>query len=276
MDENYNPEVETSSESVQEENELSHSDKLTGVFTEPSRMFEKTALFPPRTKDWLIPLILMILIAIVANIVLMSNPTLRSGIMEKQMQTIEKNFDDAVAKGQMTREQADEQIDRMRDRMEGGMNAGMIVLQAVSTIIILFIAFFIVSLVYLLVGKSILKGEGTYSSAMVANGLPYYISILSTLITVILSLLMNRLVAGLSIASLMDIDKANFTGWLLGKADPLMIWALAVTGIGIAKMFKSKAVAKSLIIVYAIWIIWGLIIYFVASAVPILSFLKNM
>lgn len=276
MDENYNPEAEASSESTQEENELNHSDKLTGVFTEPSRMFEKTALFPPRTKDWLIPLILMIVIAIIANIVLMSNPTIRSDVMEKQIKTMEKSYDDAVAKGQMTREQADEQIDRMRDGMEGSMNAGMIVLQSVSTIIFLFIVFFVVSLVCFMVGKFILKGEGTYASAMIANGLPYYISILSTLITVILSLLMNRLVAGLSIASLMDIDKANFTGWLLGKADPLMIWALAVTGIGIAKMFKSKAVAKSLIVVYAIWIIWGLIIFFVASAVPILSFLKNM
>jgi hypothetical protein len=274
MDENYNPDVEASSEGAPEESELNHSDKLSGVFTEPSKMFEKTALFPPRTKDWLIPVLLMVVIAIIANIVMMSNPVLRSSAMEKQIKTIEKSFDDAVAKGQMTREQADEQIDRMRDRMEGGLNAGMIVLQAVSTLIILLIVFFIVSLVYLVVGKFVLKGDGNYASAMIANGLPYYISILSILLTTILSMLMNRMVVGLSVASLMDLEKSNFIGWLLGKIDPLTIWALAVTGIGIAKMFKSKAVVKSLIVVYVIWLVWGLITFFIAKAVPLLSFLN--
>jgi hypothetical protein len=274
MDENYNPDAEASKESSPEETELNHSDKLTGIFTEPSKMFEKTALFPPRSKDWLIPVLIMMIIAIIANIVMMSNPILRSSAVEKQISTYEKSFDDAVAKGQMTREQADEQIDRMRERMEGGLNTGMIVLQAVSTIIILFIVFFIVSLVYLVVGKFILKGEGSYASAMVANGLPYYISILSILLTTILSMAMDRMVVGLSLASLMDIEKTNFTGWLLGKVDPLMIWSLAVTGIGIAKMFKSQAVAKSLIVVYVIWLVWGLITFFIAKAIPLLSFLN--
>ena len=274
MDENYNPEAEESKESTPEETELSHSDKLTGVFTEPSKMFEKTALFPPRSKDWLIPVLVMIVVAIIANIVMMSNPVLKSSAVDKQMKIMEKNYDDAVAKGQMTREQADEQIDRIRERMEGGVNTGMIVLQAVSTIIILFIAFFIVSLVYLIVGKFILKGEGSYASAMVANGLPYYISVLSILVTTILSMLMDRMVVGLNVASLMDMEKTNFTGWLLGKVDPLMIWSLAVTGIGIAKMFKSRAVAKSLIVVYVIWLVWGLITFFIAKAVPFLSFLN--
>lgn len=274
MDENYNPEAEESKESTPEETELSHSDKLTGVFTEPSKMFEKTALFPPRSKDWLIPVLVMIVVAIIANIVMMSNPVLKSSAVDKQMKIMEKNYDDAVAKGQMTREQADEQIDRIRESMEGGVNTGMIVLQAVSTIIILFIAFFIVSLVYLIVGKFILKGEGSYASAMVANGLPYYISVLSILVTTILSMLMDRMVVGLNVASLMDMEKTNFTGWLLGKVDPLMIWSLAVTGIGIAKMFKSRAVAKSLIVVYVIWLVWGLITFFIAKAVPFLSFLN--
>ena len=274
MDENYNPEAEESKESTPEETELSHSDKLTGVFTEPSKMFEKTALFPPRSKDWLIPVLVMIVVAIIANIVMMSNPVLKSSAVDKQMKIMEKNYDDAVAKGQMTREQADEQIDRIRESMEGGVNTGMIVLQAVSTIIILFIAFFIVSLVYLIVGKFILKGEGSYASAMVANGLPYYISVLSILVTTILSMLMDRMVVGLNVASLMDMEKTNFTGWLLGKVDPLMIWSLAVTGIGIAKMFKSRAVAKSLIVAYVIWLVWGLITFFIAKAVPFLSFLN--
>ncbi|MCX6151829.1 MAG: YIP1 family protein [Ignavibacteriales bacterium] len=274
MDENYNPEIPTSAPDEQEEQELSHTDKMTGIFTEPSKTFEKVAKFPPRTKDWFIPVMLMVVIAILANFFMMSNPAIKQEAMDKQIKTVEKSFDDAVAKGQMTQEQADEQMENVRNRMEGGTGAAMMAIQAVSTIVILFIVFFIVSLIYLLVGKSVLKGEGAYASAMVANALPYYISIITIIITTIISFLMNKLVVGLSIASIMGMDKSTYTGFLLGKVDPLTIWALYVTGVGIAKMFNSQDVKKSLITVYSIWIVWGLITFFIAKAVPFLSFLN--
>jgi hypothetical protein len=273
MDENNNSDLTTEQTSAQEETELSHSDKVTGLFTEPSKMFEKTALFPPRAKDWLIPLLLLIVFAIVSNFITMSNPIIKSEMVEKQMQGVEKRFDEMVVNGQMSREQADEQLEKTREMMEGG-GAGMKVMQAVGTIIVLFIMFFIVSLVYFIVGKPILKGDGTYASAMVANGLPYYISILSIIIVTILSYSMNRLFTGVTLASFMNMDKTTFAGWLLGKIDPLTIWALYLTGVGIAKMFKSTKVKLSLIIVLGIWIVWGLLTFVLAKAVPFLSFLN--
>jgi hypothetical protein len=273
MDENYNPEVTTPPEGTTEETELEHSDKMIGVFTEPSTMFEKTAKFPPRTKDWLIPVLLLIVFAIAANFVIMSNPIIKSEAVDKQVQAMEKRFDEMVESGQMSREQADEQLERTREMMEGA-GIGMKVIQAVGTIIVLFIMFFIVTLVYFFVGKSVLKGEGTYASAMVANALPYYIGILTMIITTVLSYVMNKLYTGLSVASLMGIEKNAFTGWLLGKVDPLTIWGLFLTGIGIAKMFKLPDTKKSLIVVFSIWIVWGLLIFFIAKAVPFLSFLN--
>jgi hypothetical protein len=273
MDENNNTDLTSEATNSEETAELSHSDKMTGIFTEPSNMFAKTALFPPRAKDWLIPVLLLILFAIISNFVTMSNPVIKSEMIEKQMKGAEQRLDEAVTNGQLSREQADEQLERTREMMEGA-GIGMKVMQAVGTIIVLFIMFFIVSLVYYIVGKPVLKGDGTYSSAMVANALPYYISILALIITTILSYTMNKLFTGLNVAAFMNMDKNTFTGWLLSRIDPLTIWALYLTGVGIAKMFKSPKVQLSLIIVFSIWIVWGLLTFVLAKAVPFLSFLN--
>ncbi len=61
-----------SPESPQQE-ELNHSDKMIGVFTEPGKMFEQTAKLPPKNKDWVVPiLILFILIGITRTISMMN------------------------------------------------------------------------------------------------------------------------------------------------------------------------------------------------------------
>ena len=40
------------------EPELSHTDKMIGIFTEPSNTYEATSKFPPRTIDWFLPVAL--------------------------------------------------------------------------------------------------------------------------------------------------------------------------------------------------------------------------
>ncbi len=41
-------------------------------------------------------------------------------MIEKQMEAIEKNMDDAVISGRMTQEQVDSQMESIRDRIAGG------------------------------------------------------------------------------------------------------------------------------------------------------------
>ena len=43
-----------SAEIESEEDELSHTDKLAGLFTEPSSTFQSIAKFPPKVIDWLL------------------------------------------------------------------------------------------------------------------------------------------------------------------------------------------------------------------------------
>jgi hypothetical protein len=125
-----------------------------------------------------------------------------------------------------------------------------------------------------LLSKFALKGDGVYASALVADGLVSYIGIIHVILAAIFAFVFGRLMRDVSLASLMDIDKSTFMGWLLAKVDPLTIWAYAVLSIGLAKMFKSQSMGKYFAMVFGLWIVGGLLLWFLAKAVPFLSFLN--
>lgn len=255
------------------ETELSHTDKMVGIFTEPSSTYENIAKFPLRTIDWLLPFLILLAFVATSQIVVMNNPEIAYQVKEKQLEKIEKSFSESVEKGQMTQEQADQQMDRVRDQMDS-MSGGIgMVIQTASIFIVGFIFLFIVCGVYFLLAKFALKGEGTYVSALVASGLTSYISLIQILVAAILAIVMGRLVSDTSIASFIDADKSTFVGFLLSKLDIISIWAYAVLAIGLAKLFKSQTTGKYYALVFGLWIFWGLLVFVLSKAVPFLSFL---
>ena len=261
----------------EEDAEINHTDKLVGVFSEPGNTFAKISKFPIKTSDWFIPVLILIVVMILSQIVMMSNPAIKADMMEKQMETIEKRMDEAVANGQMTREQADQQMDTYREAMgEGG--AGSII-QMVGIVvgipIVVFIFFFLIAGIFYLTSKFALGGDGTFKDAMVAYGLPYYILIIQTIVLVIAALAMNKMLSGTSVADFMNIEKTTFGGFLLGKLDIFSIWFYAIISIGFAKMFKSQNTTKYLATIFGMWIGFSTIFFFLAKAVPFLSFLNR-
>lgn len=260
----------SSVESEQEEFELNHTDKLVGVFSEPGNTFSKISKFPPKTSDWLIPVLVLIVMVILSQIVVRTNPEIKNQMKEKQIAAVQKNLDEAVAKGQMTRAQADEQMNRMEDMMENTGPFQMIGL-VVGTPIIFFIVFFIVTAFFMMVAKFGLKGSATFKETMVAYGLPYYIAAISTVIMTIASLAMSKWLTGVSVADFLGTDKTTLAGFILGKLDIFSIWFYVVFGIGLAKMNKSEDSKKYVITVLACWLIFGLIFHFVAKAIPFLG-----
>ena len=267
---------ETTETPVEPEEELSHSDKMIGIFTEPSSTFEKIAKFPVKTIDWLLPVLILLVVVAITQILVMSNKEIYYQAKQKQMQQIEKTFDQMVAKGQITREQADEQLEKARQRMEMGRGALGKVLQTLGIFIVGFIFFFIVALIYFLFAKFAFKGDGGYTSVLVASGLTSYIVIIQIVLAAILAMAFGRLLNGLSIAALADIDKSTFVGFILGKIDPFSIWAYAIVSIGLAKMFKSTSTTKYFLLVFGVWILGSFLFWGIGKAVPFLGFLSSM
>ena len=67
-DTNENNEPLTNSEPEESHEELSHSDKMIGVFTEPGKTFDNASKFPPRTKDWVLPLVILLALGVIFSI----------------------------------------------------------------------------------------------------------------------------------------------------------------------------------------------------------------
>lgn len=262
----------SSVEDAQEEQELTHTDKLVGVFTEPQPMFSRIAKFPAKTSDWLIPVLVVIVVAILSQFVMMSNPEIKLQQQEKMMQNIEKGLDDAVKEGKMTQEQADQQLEQIQENMSGeAANMFQTISLVVGIPFGMFIVFFVVTGFFLLVSKYGLKGGGEYKDIMVAYGLPMYISVIEIIISVIAALAMGKLMTGLSAADLMGMDKTTTTGFLLSRINPLTIWYYVVFGIGLAKMNKSEDVKKYVFVVVGIWLGFSILFHFLSKAVPFLA-----
>jgi hypothetical protein len=264
----------SSVENEHEEFELNHTDKLVGVFSEPTATFSKMSKFPPKTSDWIIPVLVFIVVLILSQIVMMTNPAIKRDMIDKAVTKMEKQFNDAVKKGQLTQTQADEQMERMRDGMEQG-GTMRIIGTIIGIPIVTFIVFFIMAGIYLLLAKFALKGEGTYKEAMVACGLPSYISAIQWIVLVIAAFITNKYLSGTSIADFIDSDKSTIAGFVFGKLDIFSIWFYAILGIGLAKMFKSNNTKKYIIAIFSLWIGLALLFFALTKAVPWLSFLAG-
>ena len=252
-----------------EEYELSHTDKLVGVITEPSTTFSAMAKFPPKTTDWIIPLILMIVVASLVQVVMMSNEAIKYAAIEKQMEAVEKQLDEAVANGDLTQEQADQRLEQTRQFFE---NSGMgLMFSIIGVVVFSIILFFIIAGIYYLIAKFGLKGDGTYSSAMSAYGLPYYVIILQLIVMVIGALALNQMMTGTSIADFMGMEKTTLLGFTLAKLDPFTIWFYALVSIGLAKMFQSKNTQKYFIAIFGLWLVFNYLLFFLSKSVSFLG-----
>ena len=262
-----NETITPTEETTNDVGELSHSDKMIGVFTEPAKTFYTTSKFPPRNKDWVIPVLIFFIVVALIRSIAMTNKEVYFEAKKQGIDRIEK----MVESGTLTREQGDEAINAIDQQMEFMQGPIGWVITIATTLIFGFIVFFIIVGIYYLFIKFVLKGEGTFASALVANGLTSYISILQIIIGGILTMLFGKMIMDTSLASLMGSDKTTLTGWLLAKVDPISIWGYIILAIGFAKMFKSESTGKYYALVIGLWLIGGFILFQLAQAVPFLQ-----
>jgi hypothetical protein len=157
MDELKDQGVQPQNESSDEDFELNHTDKLVGVFAEPGNNFKRISNVGVKTSDWLIPILIVIIVSIISNFVMMSNPAIKYSIMEKQMTALEERLDEMVESGQMTKDQKEQQLQQTRDFMEN-QGSTQLIFSTLGILIFTFVMFFIVSGVFFAVAKFGLHG----------------------------------------------------------------------------------------------------------------------
>jgi hypothetical protein len=223
-------------------------------------MFEQTAKFPPKNMDWLLPVISFAVIAIISNFILFQNPEIKLQIdklLDNEAAKVEAQFDEKVQNGEMTESEKEVALKHSKGLMKFMSTP---VMRSVILVVYTLVGLFFMALIYFLLSKFALKGEGTYSGTLIARGLPVYILIVQLIVIAILSTVMNKLLLDSSAASFLDAERGTITSYLLGRIDPFAIWFYSVVGIGLARMFKSDATVKFIIAVFAFWIIGDLIL----------------
>lgn len=255
----------------QEELELGFSDKIVGIFTEPALTYGQVAKFPPKTIDWLLPFFILLLIVIGSQFLMMSNPIIKADALRQQREAQEKFLEKEVQEGKLTKDEAEKRMEFIEKQMEQMSGTVGLAITSISILVMGFIIFFFVVLVYYLISKFTLKGEGTYSSALVASGLTSYIGMIQVVLATILSIVFDRMIRDTSVASLMNSDKTELAGFMLSKLDPISIWTYIVLGIGLAKMFKSDDIKKYVTVILAVWIGWSIITFILSRWLPFLS-----
>ena len=251
----------SSVENDNEEFELSHTDKLVGVFSEPGVTFRKIAMFPPKTLDWILPLLILMIVSILSIIVSFSNPAIKQEMRLEREKQVQKMVDE----GKLTQQQADQQAEVAEKFMDGPF---FYITTSLTTIIGLFIFFFLATGVFHLGTKLILKGAASYKESMVAYGLPFYISIIQVIVTLILTLVMGKQFKSTSVAAFIDMDKQYIVYFILSKIDVFSIWFYIVAGIGFAKMSKSENTKKYIIVIVSIWLGFSLLFFALGKFLP--------
>jgi hypothetical protein len=262
--------MENSIENLHEKPELSHSDKIIGLFSEPKNTFEKMS-GSPKTIDWLLPVTLLLFMVILSKVIIMNNPDLAFQVKQQQIEKMDKALSSAVEKGQITPSQKEERINKSVESMNKPFYQ---FLGYIGIIIGGFIFFFIITGVYYMFLKFALKGEGTYSDALVVNGMTGYIGIIQIILVTILSYTLGRIINDISIASLLNSDKNSVVGYILSKVDIITIWTFIILSVGYSKMFKSKTIGKYYGMVFGLWIFWCVFSFWISKTIPWLNFMS--
>lgn len=227
---------------------MSFSEKLVNIFTAPGELFENVRLTGKTTSNWLIPMLLFIIVAVLLNQLIFTNPSL----VNQMSALMQKGIDEAVAKGSMTAQQAEQAGQFMRP------DSMMFRIQSIVGIVLITpIALFLLALVYWLLGRWGMSAHAPYMKVVEVAGLTFFISILETIVTTLLQYGLDSLFAGPNLALFVsDYDLQNKLHMALSKVNVFTFWDLTVVSIGLSKLFQ-RHLPKVLVLVFALWIIWS-------------------
>jgi hypothetical protein len=241
---------------------MSFSDKLVGVFTSPSALYDNVRQTPPTSSNWVVPTLILVVVGVIMAYLVVSNPVLSDQMKRMASEQMEKGLQKQLAAGKITQEQANQ----ARDQMSGMGQTGALIFKYVGAVVGPFVVLFLASLVYWLLGKGVMKATAPYMKVVEVVGLTFLITSIESVVTTVLAIGMNSIFASPSLALLVsDFSIENKMHLLAAAMNVFTFWSLAVTGIGLAQLFQ-KDTAKVLVLVFALWLIWTLFTVFGLTA----------
>ncbi len=173
---------------VQED--ISLSDAMTGVFTEPRATFEDVKNSKKRSY-WLVPAIILIIFTIAATFMTFNDAELYSEIKTTQTDAVRKRMEERVKDGKMSQEEMNQAIERTEKFIDKSSPL-FLILTILGPLIGGFVVLFIRALILWGVIK-IFKGTASYMLIVCVTALTGLIDVLSTVINTVLAIITGRL-----------------------------------------------------------------------------------
>lgn len=254
------PESPEAAVTEQPSGDISNTDAMTGVYTEPGVTFEAVKNSKKRSY-WVVPTIILIVISIVASLLVVNDEELYSEIKTMQTKAVKERLEKNVKEGSMTQEQMDETMEKT-EKFMGKSSPFFLVSTILGPIFGGFIILFLRGLILWGVLK-IFKGAASYMLVICILGLTSMIDMISTVINTVLAILMGKLTVSLGPALFITKESVGESlAKFLGHFDIITIWYLIVLGIGLGAVSNLKS-SKSLPVVFGLWLIWILLISFI-------------
>ncbi len=221
---------------------------LMNVFSSPGEAFQGLRESESRATLWLIPLILMILLASISTYVALSNDTLKNQVLESRDRAIQKQVD----AGKMTQEQADRQKTAMESM--GGM---FVAIGIVTNVIFITVGLFAAGLFLWLAGKLALKSTAGYGKHLELYGISCWIGLLGGIVTLLMIVGLNSIYAspGAGLAVYASFDPLSTTHKILAALNIFSVWQAVVIGIGLGKL-SDKSSTLGIGVALALWVLW--------------------
>ncbi|MBK7867892.1 MAG: YIP1 family protein [Ignavibacteriales bacterium] len=243
--------------------ELSFTDKFLGVVTNPASIFGSIAKFELKTTDWLLPVVIMLAGAVLFTILKFVDPEVKNAMWDKQKaQTIEQLKKENKSAAEI--KQVEDMMETQKEMMSGPLGY---VFTGLPIFIGGFIMFFIAAGIYLLFAKLFLHSPITYKGMMIAYALPSLVGIGGMVITTILTMLLSKMIADTSVASLLGYEKGPLKS-VLAILDPIKLWSCYLTGVGMAKISNSDNVNKYVIYSISMLVAFYLVIALLGLVFP--------
>ena len=221
---------------------MSLAARLLNVFAIPGEVFAGVKAGHPSIANWLVPAILSAVVATIAAVVVLSQPSIQQQLHDQQSALMAKQ----VKAGTLNQSQA--------DRMLALAEKATVPVAAALTVFATFARVFWWALVLKLLSQMFLRMRLEYLKLLEVAGLATMISVLGTIVTLLLTVKLGAFGKpgfGLVIS---DFENARKSTAVLGAASAFSIWLAWVMSVGLAKLANIPFL-RAAWLVFAYWLL---------------------
>jgi hypothetical protein len=235
----------------------SFMERAVDIFAAPSKVFEEVAKAPVQSSSWLLPYLLMLVLALLTTFSILSDQTLKDQALEPQRQAMQQRVD----KGEMTQAQMDQATESMES------STMVMIFGSVMSVIYVTISVFGAPLFFWLAIKMFFKSNASYKKLLEVYGLSTIIGLLNVIVTLLMIQIFASILAtpGASLFIMGNFDRNNIAHAIIASLNFISIWQMIVLGIGLSRL-SNKSTGAGIGISLGLWLLWIIIVSVVGWA----------